>query len=152
MARDLGEFLPGPQYEGVNKAIISGLGATSTLLPSQSGGVILFDAASQVFTLPKPSIGLQYDFVSTITSSTNQEVDTDAATTFILGSVEIGVSNAATGTAQFANGTGHVKIAMNGTTTGGIIGSWFRLTCVTATQWQCVGLLNGSGSTTTPFA
>jgi hypothetical protein len=157
MAATLGDFLPGAKYNGINVPIISGKGATYTLLPSQSGSIVLFDAASQVYTLPKPSVGLQFDFVSTITSATNQEVDTDAATTFIGGFVHVALEattpGANPGPKLFsATATSAVKIAMSGSTTGGVIGSNFRMKCVSSTLWYIEGTLLATGTIATPFA
>ena len=152
MAQSLHEFLPGVKYNGLNTRIVSGKGATYTLLPSDGGSMVLFDAASQVYTLPKPSAGAYYNFYTTLASSTNQEVDTDAATTFIGGCVELLIAASATSLGATANGTSIVKIAMNGTTTGGIIGSFFRMTAIDATHWWVWGTLSASGSLATPFA
>jgi hypothetical protein len=156
MAQSLHQYLPGIRFIGINNDIISGQGATYTLLPSDSGSIVLFDAASQVYTLPAPSVGMYFDFISTITSSTNQEVDTDAATTFIGGTVQI-ATEAATPSGTIgpklfsANAASSVHIKMNGTTKGGIIGSSFRMVCVSSTLWYIEGNLLGSGTIVTPF-
>ena len=157
MAQTLADFLPGVKYNGLNTSIVSGKGATYTLLPSQSGSIVLFDAASQVYTLPKPSIGMQFQFVSTITSSTNQEVDTDAATTFIGGMIHMALEAttpaANPGPKLFSgNAASSVKIAMSGSTTGGVIGSNFILTAVSSTVWMIDGTLLATGTIATPFA
>jgi phage baseplate assembly protein gpV len=157
MAQPIGDFLPGVKYNGLNVPTVSGKGATYTLLPNQSGSLVLFDAASQVYTLPAPSVGMYFDFVSTITSATNQEVDTDAATTFIGGVVNIALEATTPGAnpgPKFfsATATSSVKIAMSGSTTGGVIGSNFRLTCVSSTLWYIRGTLLATGTIATPFA
>lgn len=139
---------------GDTRNIISGSGATATLTAAQTGSIVLFDrAAGIVFTLPAPSVGLYFDFITTVTiTSGAAEVDTDAGSTFVLGAVELLTSASATTFAAYANGTSHVKISSNGTTTGGIKGSQFRMTCVSATVWNVTGLLAGSGVLATPFA
>ena len=132
--------------------VVSGSGATVTLTTQQSGSTCLFDrAAGIVYTLPPPQVGLWYDFVvvTTITSN-NATVITDVGTTFVQGSVRIASSGTA-GDFQ-GNGTSHVKIQMNGTTTGGVLGTRIRVVCVTATQWQIDGSIQGSGVAATPFA
>jgi hypothetical protein len=134
--------------------IISGSGATVTLTAAQSGSVCLFDrAAGIVFTLPAPSVGLYFDFLTTVTiTSGAAEVDTNTGSVFMLGAVELLTSASATTFAAYGNGTSHVKIASNGTTTGGIKGSQYRITCVSSTVWNVSGLLAGSGTLATPFA
>ena len=139
--------------------VISGSGATRTLLASESGSLCLFDrAAGIVYTLPKPQVGLYFDFAVTTTITSNAaEVDTDAATTFILGAVMVAIADTTPGATagpklEAANGTSTVKVSSNGTTTGGIKGQQYRLTCVSGTVWQITGLIYGSGTIATPFA
>lgn len=132
--------------------VISVTAATRTLLASETGSIVLFAGTSMIITLPAPVVGLYYTFISTVTASTNQEIDTDGAATFLQGAPNVVVDNSATSKAFAGNGTSHVKYQMNGTTKGGIIGSWIRLECVTATQWQVTGNLLGSGTLATGFA
>ena len=146
--------LTGPVFvSGLSIPIISGSGATVTLTAAQSGATVLFDrAAGIIFTLPAPQLGMYFDFVTTVSiTSNNATVLTDAATTFVLGQVVNSVA-AGTNTIFFANGTSHVKLQSNGTTTGGLIGSQYRFTCVSATVWNVTGIINGSGVIATPFA
>lgn len=139
---------------GQKANVISGSGATAALTAAQSGSTVLFDrAAGIVYTLPAPVVGLYFDFITTVTITSNSaEVDTDAGTTFLVGAVELLTSASATTFAAYGNGTSHVKIASNGTTTGGIKGSQYRMTCISSTVWQVSGLLAGSGTLATPFA
>jgi hypothetical protein len=138
----------------LKKAQISGSGATVTLTAAQSGSQVLFDrAAGIVYTLPAPAVGLFYDFFVTTTITSNAaKVITDAGTTFLLGTIL--VTKAADGTtlAVFGDGTANLSVSMNGTTTGGIKGTWLRVSCVTATQWSVEGFAQGSGTIATPFA
>lgn len=133
--------------------LVSGQAATATLTVAQSGSTILFDrAAGIVYTLPPPQVGLFYDFITTVAiSSGAAEVDTDSASTFILGQVVNAVA-AGTSTIFFADGTSNVKISSNGTTTGGLKGGSYRLTAVSSTVWECNGIVKGSGTIATPFA
>ncbi len=139
---------------GMRFNTISGSGATVTLTAAQSGSLCYFDrAAGIVFTLPVPQVGLYFDFVTTVTITTNSaEVDTDTAATKMLGLVLVTADTGTAPIACFGNGTSHVKIASNGSTTGGIKGGYFRCTCVSSTVWQVQGLLCGSSSLATPFA
>jgi len=135
---------------GLHMQVNASTGATQVLTAAQSGSVMLLDRATLTYTLPAPVVGLNYKFFSTILS-TAQAVNTDAATTFLLGSVQQTVGEAATGEGQVANGTSHIGLSMNGTTTGGIIGTSFDVTCVTSTIWIIRGLLISSGTMVTMF-
>ena len=48
--------------------------------------------------------------------------------------------------------TDDLVISMNGTTTGGVIGTYIRATAISATRWFIQGTLSGSGTATTPFS
>lgn len=134
--------------------VISGQVTARTLLASESGALCLFDAAAGIiYTLPAPVIGLYYDFWTTVTiTSNNATVITDAGTTFVMGAASLVVDNSATGKGFQGNGSSHIKIQSNGTTTGGVLGSWFRAVCVSATKWSINGTLMASGTIATPFA
>ena len=54
---------------GQHRQVIDGVGATRTLAPEESGALCLFDrAAGNVFTLPAPVPGMQFEFRSTVWS------------------------------------------------------------------------------------
>lgn len=148
-----------PTITGAKQPVISGSGATVALTAAQSGSVCLFDrAAGIVYTLPAPAVGLYFDFITTVTiTSGAAEVITDAGTTFMGGTVSMALEATTPGAnpgPKFftGNGTSHVKISSNGTTTGGILGSQYRVTCVGATNWVASGLVLASGTIATPFA
>ena len=140
-----------PTY--VKNPTVSGSGATVTITPQQSGATFLFDrAAGIVYTLPAPQVGLMYNFlVTTAVTSNAYTVQTDAGTTFLAGVVASAVA-AGTGSTFFGNGSTHIKVAQNGTTTGGLIGSVLYVTCVTPTLWNVEASLYGSGTLATPFS
>jgi hypothetical protein len=95
------------------------------------------------------NLGTTYTFVIT-TASTAVKVIT-AASNFLLGGVSM--SDASSAASNFvANGTTIRSINLNGGTQGGIVGSFFTITAITATQWLIQGELVTSGGTATPFA
>lgn len=144
----------GSMHRGSHREVISSVGATYTLTPAQSGSLCLFDrAAGVVYTLPTPVAGMFFDFATTTTITSNAaKVITAAATQFLLGVVDILIVASATTLAAAGNGTTHVAISSNGTTTGGVIGDFYRVTAISATQWVVQGQISGSGSIATPFA
>jgi hypothetical protein len=140
--------------EGLEGAkVISGTGATKTLSKAESGSVVLLDrAAGIVFTLPEPVPGLEFTFVVTVDLTSNAyTVDTDAATTFLVGSLLGGIEGTATDETHFANGTTHIGISMNKTTTGGLIGGVFTLKCISDTLWMVQGNTSCTATPATPF-
>lgn len=136
--------------------LIFGEGATRTLTESESGSVALFDrAAGIVYTLPTaPKPGSFYDFViSTTITSNAAKVITGAGTELLIGgymNVDTDTSNAVA--AFTGNGSTHIAVSMNGTTTGGILGTKLRFTCLSSTRWMVEGIVQGSGTVATAFA
>lgn len=131
----------------------SGNGATVTLTAAQSGMTFLFDrAAGIVYTLPAPYPGLTFDFVQTVTTTSNSAeiVTATVGSQFIQGLVHIGISGGATGSDWACNGTTHVSIKQNGTTSGGILGGRLHFIAISTTIWQVDGLTIGSGTEVTP--
>lgn len=136
-----------PYWAGLN----SGNGATVTLTAADSGKTFVFDrAAGIIYTLPAPYPGMTFDFITSVTvTSNNATVITNTGTVFIAGAVGV-LASAVT---EFAcNGTSHVKVQSNGTTTGGVLGGRLHFTAITTTLWQVDGLLVGSGTGATPCA
>jgi hypothetical protein len=139
--------------EGPGAALISGTGATLTLTAAQSGANVLFDrAAGIVFDLPAPVVGLKFRFIVTVDlTAAAYQVDTDAATTFIVGSLVGAIEAAATDETHFADGTTHIGLSMNKTTTGGLIGGIFDVECISATLWAITGNTSCTATPATPF-
>jgi hypothetical protein len=137
------------------KNVISGQGATRTLNANESGSLCLFDrAAGIVYTLPTASAGTYFDFmVTTSVTSNAAKVITGAGTEFLIGgytNVDTDTSNAVA--AFDGNGSSHVSVSMNGTTTGGLLGTQLRFTCLSSTRWAVSGIVRGSGTVATAFA
>jgi len=133
--------------------VIASASATPTLTAAQTGAILLFDRASGVtYTLPAPALGLEFTFIVTVTiTSSNAKVITDAGTTLLAGIIVSGLDNTAN-KQWVGNGSSHLAVTQNGTTTGGIVGSWLKFTCVTTTLWSVQGMIVASGTTATPFA
>lgn len=142
------------QQRGAARQIIGDAVATRTLLAKESGALCLFDrAAGVVYTLPPPVIGMQFEFATTVTITSNAaKVITSAATEFILGDLQMILVGAATTLAAAGNGTTHRAVSSNGSTTGGVIGDRYRLTAISSTQWLIDGYVSGTGTLATPFA
>lgn len=133
--------------------VVSGSGATVTLTAAQSGKRVLFDrAAGIVFTLPAPVVGLKFKFMTTVSlTSGAYAINTNAASVFLVGGVFGAIEGAATGECHFANGTTHIGISSNATTTGGLVGGWLELECISTTKWAISGTLSCTATPATPF-
>lgn len=145
----------GSLLRGNHRAVIQGVGATRTLLAKESGALCLLDrAAGIVYTLPTPVEGMQFEFMATVSVTTNAyKAITAAATQFLVGGVVISsLAVAESGDTFVADGTTIVSISEDGLTKGGLIGGWYKVTAISATQWSITGLTCGAGTLATPFA
>lgn len=140
---------------GLHRQVIGDAAATRTLLPEESGALCLLDrAAGVVYTLPTPVAGMQFEFLVTVAVTSNaHKVITAAATQFLIGGAIMGDVTIATSGDYFeADGSTHVAISANGSTTGGLLGERYKVTAISATQWAIEGVLHGAGTLATPFA
>lgn len=124
----------------------------STLAPTaaQSGTLFTLNRAAGItITLPTPAVGLTYTFIVGTANTGTLKWITDAGTTFLQGLI-----TSATTTASVFQGDGatHIAVTMNGTTTGGLLGTQLEFYCLTATLWQVFGTNFTSSTTATPFA
>lgn len=136
------------------KSVISGSGATRTLNENESGSVVLFDrAAGIVYTLPTAKAGIHFDFhVTTTITSNSAKIITAAGTELLIGGLTSVDTDSSNAVAFFsANGSTHIAVTMNGTTTGAVAGTKFRVTCLSSTKWMVEGQVFGSGVVATPF-
>lgn len=145
------------QARGLGRELIGDAVATRTLLADESGSLSQFDVATGVvYTLPVASaalIGIQYEFVVTVsvTSNAHKIITADTAT-FLLGEVFMYSTATASGAGFAANGTTIRALSANGSTTGGLIGERYIVTLINATQWLITGVQVGSGTLATAFA
>jgi hypothetical protein len=132
---------------------ITPLTAASTLSATQTGGMFLLNnAAGFKTTLPAAAVGLTFQFiVQTSVTSGTMEVTVGSTNGFLIGLVQSAASSGGATDQWVGNGTSHIGVAMSGSTTGGIQGSNFSITCITTGLWQVDGQLAGSGTLATPF-
>lgn len=142
------------QHSAQARVLIGDAVATRQLTAKESGALCLFDLAAGVtYTLPSPSIGMTFEFFTSVTiTSGAAKMITNLATEFLLGAIGT-MNNAATTAEAFAaNGSSIRSVSGNGTTSGGIAGDRYRVTAISTTQWLIEGLLINSGTAVTPFA
>lgn len=129
------------------------------LTAAQSGRVILVDnAAGLDFTLPAiaaAQIGTTFEFFVTVSVTSNSFRVTAATGDLMTGSILL-VDDTAAYTAPQAvtvkPATTFLVMTMNGTTTGGKIGTRVKFTATSTTQWFVEGIANGSGVLATMFS
>jgi len=138
---------------GIHSEVTASGGATRVLKAEESGGTFFWDAATGVtYTLPAPAVGMEFNFYATVSVTSNAHVIiTDAATTFLSGAINQIIDTSGTSEGQVGAAT-DVTISMNGSTTGGLIGTWIHVKCITSTLWVARGLVVSSGTLSTPFA
>jgi len=133
------------------RRIIDITSSTATLGRNQSGSIVRFDrAAGIVITLPAGRAGLWYDFLVKTTATGAHEVRAAGTTDRVGGTLVMAITNSQS-KSFLGDGSTHKKVAMNGTTTGGIAGTYFRAFCE-GTVWRINGYALSSGTETTPFS
>lgn len=133
--------------------------APVVLTSAQSGAKILVDdAAGLDFTLPAiatADIGMTFEFFVTVSITSNSFRVTSAAGDLMTGSIYLSDDTVAYTVPQgvvLKPATTFLVMTMNGTTTGGKIGTRVRFTATSATQWFVEGTANGSGVLATMFS
>ncbi len=141
---------------GGKKNILASSGNT-TITEAMSGATFLVDAVAVAFALPAitaSNIGMSFDFVTTVASTSSQSITAQA------GDLMTGGINLIDDTAAYTAPQNVIKkpattfliCDMNGTTTGGKIGTRLRFTAISATAWFVEGVAFGSGVLATPFS
>lgn len=146
--------------------------ATNTLtltVADHAGRIIKTNDASLILTLPTISAAANgassgpgsdpsnpnnqgaefYIFIETTASAV--AIKTDGTDKFV-GSLQMVATDAAGAMTAYAPGASNDVINLNGTTTGGIAGSWVRISALTTAKYRVEGVLLGSGAVATPFA
>lgn len=141
---------------GQKNSTISGQGATKTLTAADSGAQLLFDrAAGIVYTLPASVAGLCFEFfvTTTITSGAAKVITADA-NSLIIGGMMGDDTDSSDANAYFpaVAASSFIAVLMDGITHGGLVGSHFRLTCLSTTRWMCEGVSCATGTIVTPFS
>lgn len=147
-----------------SNSVVSLTADTTLTVAAHAGKILLTNDADGVFTLPSivtttPSdptdpnqlnnLGATFTFV-VVTAATDMDIVTDGTDKF-LGMVYTGITTAATGKTWVSAATNDV-ITQNGTTKGGVAGSYIRVTAIASAQYFVEGMLLGSGTIATPFA
>lgn len=167
--RSLGGFF----MQGPNTVV--SISASTTLTPQEHGGRILAIggslAATTTLTLPTintdadpassgpgadpnnpNNLGVVYTFwIPTTISTSTLKIATDGTDKFV-GSVISVDTDSSGATVGFTAASSNDNINLNGTTTGGVAGTYIQVVAVAANKYMVTGVVNGSGTVATPFA
>jgi hypothetical protein len=156
-------------------ASVVAITASTTLNPVDHGGRILTVggtlAANVVLTLPTINVstdpitsgpgadpntlnneGVVYTiWVPTTIATSSLKIGTDGTDKYVgsVLSIDTDSSGAAVG---FTAGATNDFINFNGTTTGGVAGTWVQIVAVAANKYMVTGTVLGTGTVATPFA
>jgi len=138
-------------------------------VPTYAGRLIRTNDATLVITLPTivttasaasagpgtdpntlNNIGTSYTFFVE-TAATALSITTDGTDKFV-GSILMVDTDSSGATTGYAPAAANDFITLNGSTTGGIAGSWVTCTVLAAAKYYVQGVLLGSGAVATPFA
>jgi hypothetical protein len=124
---------------------------TTLTVNDHAGRVLTTNDADGKFTLPtitSDNIGSTFTFYVE-TAATDMDIKTDGTDKFV-GGLYTGVNNDTGKT--FISGASNDVITMNGTTTGGLVGSMVTATAIATAKYVVSGIVLGSGTLATPFA
>jgi len=154
---------------GMIKDIVNGQTALTLDVASYAGRLITVNDAAMTITLPTiiatadspyagpgsdpnstNNLGTSYTFYIA-TASTGLKIATDGTDKFV-GSIFMVDTDSTDVVTGYAPAAANDVINLNGTTTGGIVGSIITVTAVASLQYMVSGVLLGSGVVATPFA
>ena len=164
----------GGMYQQGPASVVS-ITSSATLDPVSHGGRIVSVggslAATTTVTLPTIStasnpttsgpgqdpntlnnLGVVYTiWVPTTIATSSLKIGTDGTDKFVgsVMSIDTDTSGAMVG---FTAASSNDYINLNGTTTGGVAGTFIKIVAVAANKYMVTGVVNGSGTVATPFA
>ena len=150
------------------KAVVSLTADTTLTVATHAGRIITTNDADGKFTLPSITSGSSsdvagandYNVASNLgctylfwvqTAATDMDIKTDGTDKFF-GAIYTGIDSEATGETFLSSSGSNDVMTLNGTTTGGIVGSWVECTAIASAAYFVRGGLIGSGTIATPFA
>ena len=140
-------------FTAVGSTAVVNITAETTLTYADHVGRIMeINDADGAVTLPSAStatIGAKYTFFVG-TAATDLDIKTDGTDKFV-GNLVLAAA-ASSQSRGFAPASSNDVISMNGSTTGGLVGSYVEVTAIAADEYLVTGTLLGSGTLATPFA
>jgi hypothetical protein len=137
------------------KTFIDADAATLTLTAEDSGKTIFLNRATGCeVTLPDPEVGLTFHFVVRTAVTSNDYSINGAETTHLFAGRVLNMDTDSSNVMAYftADESDDDVMSLNGSTTGGLKGDNFTVTCISPTRWYVEGLVTGTGTVATPFA
>ena len=95
--------------------------------------------------------GVVYTIVVETATNASSLITTDGTDKFYGSLTLVNSVSGAINTSSIAVSTANINIKMNGSTTGGLSGSYLQITAAGPAKYVVSGVLNGSGTLATPF-
>jgi len=138
---------------GDYKDFVTVTGATALTAADSGKTVLLASASGAAVTLPSAVAGMYYDFVTLTTLTSGSYTITAGAADLLIGGLLLVDDTTPEAAAIFKpDVSDDLIITLNGTTTGGEIGTAFRLTAISASRWMVEGVSAANGTLATPFS
>lgn len=153
---DQNGFVPSARLGNPSQSAASVVALTATNSITQPSGTIftLGTASGFTTTLPAPVVGYMCTFiVTTSVTSNSYKIITNTGTVLLQGAYVAGYATV-TDVNVFNSviATSNISFNMNGTTSGGLVGTQISFRCLSSTLWQVEGINMGSGTMVTSFA
>ena len=143
--------------KGDRREVVANGGTDVVLSSGQSGAVCLFDTAgASSFTLPAPSPGLNFTFITTVLATADHviKVNTENTDGFLGGMIGASTTQAKSDAfSADADGSNDViTLGHSSAATGGGAGNMVYCCAIDTENWAVMGMIHGVGSTlATPF-
>ena len=141
---------------GKGKVNVIANGGTDVILGADdTGAVCLFNTAgASSFTLPAPSAGLVFTFITTILATGDHVIKTNTLNTdgFLggVGSTNTTIANGGDAFSADADGSND-HITLDGTTTGGLAGTRIHVVAIDSENWAVDGIVISTGTSAICF-
>ena len=98
------------------------------------------------------NVGIEYRFLMLTSSGSSTTIGSATVGDIMIGSMVQGKAGLGAVHVFEPNGSSNYQLVFNGTTTGGVAGSYFSITAVFANRYLVQGVNLGSGTLATPFS
>jgi hypothetical protein len=143
---------------GVRNMFLADSGLTMTEREHNGARIIMYDADGGALVLPnRPVVGFTVQILIWITMTTSVTITTADADDLYIGSLEHCNTSSSNATVRYSADLSNDRIiTLNGSTTGGLVGSWVDLTYLAPRsagfgRWLVNGLAIAAGAAT-PFS
>jgi hypothetical protein len=143
-----------PVVRGASNKVVTISTTTATLTQDSHAEKLirLSRAAGITVTLPLATgTGAEYKFVIPTSLSGTTKIKVASTSNTLQGHVQVDASLASNAPISFTAGTTADTISLNGTTTGGKLGDYFKLIDEKTGVWHVEGFIRSTGAGATPF-